>query len=700
VQSPGTSKFATAFTALVATYLIIFLLEVSVFNLRHWTTRFAPHATDALRYESYSVEHISHTVDEHQPWIPSPPSEINISDINHPIRTVFVRPQFTNPDVRVTYVSVRYRDESSFVTHTAHIINGYTPSYYLALGAMGDVMYLTVVIHDASVSIQDVYFNQPLPWRFMWVRVILLTIIVTIIWLWKKFGFSRIRFNPLLAWQRYVEAATVIVFVWLMSLVMIFSTDFGFIPGSDNELEWNPTREQFANINDLMVEALLMRQLNLDIEPHYSLLNATQPYSLAYRLANWVHAPWDHVFFEGQFFSYFGITPVVVLSLPYYLLRGEHLSATMATFIFAALGAMGIYFLWKELTIKFLKDIPYTMFFAGLVAALFGTNLILLVVRALQYEIALASGLMFSVWGLFFILFAMQGDSHMAVRKRYLVCGAVSLALAVGCRPTMIFSSLMVPVLLWPAIRSCWPLSQLRDAAARKSILGAVLALALPYAIIGGALAWYNFARFGSIFEFGASYQLTAENVGVVTHTGLLGNLRRVLDGLFAYFFSSAHMQPRTFPYIQALHVAPIFTGHMPRAATIGMFLLPITWFLPAAYFVRKKSKKAMPVVVGMAALGVFIAILSAVLIGVIARYTVDFYWLIMLASLMCMGLVHREARRLSEGAAKAVRHFAYAAVAVSCFVLFNWGMVGENNFVWASNPVVFRFLSDLFLIV
>jgi len=679
------------------------VLEVSVFNLRHWTTRFIPPEVNVLEYEGYDVRLYTPMRDMFAPpWAPSPNPELIISNIYHPIRTVFVRPRFGDLDVRAASVSIRYVDAGNYINTTVQVINGYTPSFYIPLGAMGTVEHMIITVHDPRVSIDDIYFNMPLPWAFQWARVFVLTIIVSLVLLWKKFGFSRFVFDAQRIWQRCVNAGVVAMFIGILFTVMVFTMDLGFVPGSGNGFEWNPNTYSPRNINDYMVEALLMGQLHLDMEPHESLLNATQPYSRVYRATNNIHAPWDHVFYNGLFYSYFGITPVVVLFLPYYLLRDQHLSATMATFVFSAITAMGIYFIWKELVKKYLSGIPYTLFIAGLIAALFGSNLMLLTVRAFQYEVAIASGLMFSVWGLFAILRAIQGGSYETIKKRFLFIAGTCLALAVGCRPTMIFSSMMVPVLLFPIIR-LMPLKGAFDSLeARKTLAANILAFAAPYAAIGAALAWYNFARFGSIFEFGASYQLTAENVAVVTHTGLLGNLRRVFDGIFAFLFASFNVQVRFFPYVIPTAVSPVFTGHMPRFATTGAFMLPMTWFLPAIYFVRKKDvvKKAMPTVVGMAAIGVFIAVLSTVLIGVLARYTVDFFWLIVFSTLICMGLVYKEACKLGDGVAMVVRRMAFAAVLVSCFILFNWGMIGEDNLIWRYNPVVMRFLSDLFMIL
>jgi len=698
--TPKFSKFPTVCITVLVIYLIMIVSEASVFNIRHWTTRFSHPAVNALEYEGYNVEKLTPEWNPHyQNWNVRYP-EIRFTGIRHPIRTVFVMPQFNDPDIKRFYLSVRHHDQSNIMTHTAVIINGYYPSYYIPIGAMGDVEYLNIIIHDSRIDIQSIYFNETFPWTFQWIRVWVLTFVVSLVLLWKKFGFNRFSFNPQLVWQKNINASVVTSYILLLLLIMIFSVNIGFIPGSGNEIEWNPNTDGYRGINNLVVEALLMGQLNLDIEPHYSLLNASNPHSFAYRLANWVHAPWDHVFFEGRFFSYFGIVPVVILFLPYFRLSGEHMSPTMATFIFSTFGAVGIYFLWKELTKKYFSNLPYTLFVAGLIAALVGSNLTLVIVRAFQYEVAISSALSFSVWGLFFIFRAVRNDSYLRIETRFLFYGGVCLALAVGCRPTMILSSFLVPIILWPTIRSCLPLREaFGSAASRKAIGFNILALATPYAVIGAALAWYNFARFGSIFEFGANYQITAENVGMVTQTGVLSNLRRVFDGVFSFLFSNFQLRPYI-PFVFAHHTPILFTGHMARTATIGAFVIPITWFLPAAFFLHKKSpaRKAMPVIIGMAVMGVLIAVLSTVLIGVLARYSVDFFWLLVFPSLICMGLVYNEARKLGDGVAKIIRNIVFVAVGISCFIIIGWGLTGEENLIWRYNPVVMRFLADLIL--
>ena len=618
-------------------------------------------------------------------------AELTITNINENIRTILIQPYFINPNLKVTEIGIRYQDENTTRTHVTQIINGYTPSFYIPIGTMGNVDNMTFIFRNINLGIQQISFNETIPWSFQWVRVIFLTVVIALIYFLKKSKVEEITFNPKSIWQKILDIGVVSTFICLLLFVLLVSNNIGLIPGSDNSFQWNPSHVGSHGINGRMVDAILLNQLHLDIQPHESLLNATQPHSPAYRVEHGVIAPWDHVFFNGRLYSYFGIVPVIVLFLPYYLISGVHLSATAATFIFSAISAVGIYFFWKELAKKYLEKIPYVLYLSCLTAALFGSNLLLLVVRAHQYETAIASGLMFSIWGLFFIFKAVEDASIDKTKTPFLILGTTFMALAVGCRPTMLFCSLVVPVMLFPTLQSC-----LKE---RKIPIVKIAALALPYLLIGAGLAWYNFARFGSILEFGANYQITAENVSVVTQTGFLGNFRRAFDGIFSYLFTAFSFRPH-FPFIFATTAPLTFTGHFPRHPTIGIFALPITWFLPAVLYIRKNEsvKKMFPQILAMFLTAVVIIILSAVLIGVLARYTVDFYWLIILPSLVCMGLLYKEALSSNKTMANVVMKLGFTAVIITCFILFGWGMVGEHNQIWHNNPSIIRFLSDLIM--
>ena len=702
---------------IVIAIIVIIVLEISVFNLRHWTTRFTSPKTNALDYEVTLSEGIERSSDGslwpiRQGWesvlsgtgeaesgvdATQPDIEVTVSRIGQTIRTIYILPDFGDFGIKRIDVSISYHDENIHRTLSAQILNGYEPSFYIPFGALGKVDELTITYDNKFVGIREIKFNEPLPWTFQWLRVLILTLIVTVAWFWKKHKFSSIVFDPLLKWQRRLDKGVVSAFIVLLFLVMFFTIDFGLFTGNELRL-YTPFRKR---ITHTMAEALVLGQLHLDIEPHESLLNAEQPYNWEYRDVNEVIFPWDHAYYNGQFFSYFGIVPVLLLYLPFYLIFGVHISTQAATFIFSAISAIGLYLLWKEIVNKYLKSIPYCLYLAGVASILFGSGLLLLVARPRQYESAIASGLMFSVWGLYFVLCASRHDSFDRIRTFFLVLCGICMSLAVGCRPTMLFVSLLVPVLMLPALRTCLPLGlTLKNKQARKAIFKNAAALLTPYILIGAGLAWYNYARFGSIFEFGINYQLTIGTVAVLNDAGILGVLRRAYDGVNSFLFNGFAMAHR-FPFVFATTPESVFTGFDFRDETVGAFALPITWFLPPIYYMRKKDamKKALPIIVSMAVTSLIL--IALILPGAVAkRYVVDFFWLILLISLICMGLLFNEKQKHNDSAAAGVRRLAIVASVLTCFVSFGWGVVGEYDLILLYNPIVFRYLSDLFFIL
>jgi len=624
-------------------------------------------------------------------------AEITISNIGENIRTVFIRPYFGASTVKVIAVAIQYRDENLLHTHTAHLINGYEPSFFIPLGAMGNVESLTLTLNNEHIGIQEILFNVQLPWIFQWVRVVILTLIISIVYFWKKFKFSRIAYNPQSRWQQVLDISILSFYIGILLFTIIYAVNFGWIPNSGYPMEWAPPRGGAQDLNNHMVDALLLKQLHLDLDVHYSLLNAAQPYSPTYRSENKVVFRFDHVFFEGRYYSYFGIVPVLILYLPYHLITGNHLSTTAAAFVFTALGAIGIYFLWKELVKKYLSGIPYTLYLVGMICALICSHLMKLTTRAHIYESTIASAFMFSVWGLFFILRSVRNDSFDKAERKFLFLGGMCLALAVGCRPTSIFTSLLVPVILFPVLRKFFPSKKLvKDKQACKTIFINLIISVIPYIAIGSGLMLYNYARFGSVTEFGTTYMLTLENHAVMTDVGFLGILRMVFDGLFSYLFTSFTLRPN-FPFIFANQSLSVFTGHFPRTAIIGVFTLPITWSIFSVFYMRKKQ--AFSLMIAMVAVALMSLVFSAIFVGAIGRYTIDFLWLFIVPSLLCMGFLYKDSLEFGDRAAKVVRRLSFAAMGISCFIMFAWGMIGRANLIWVNNPVVIRFISDLFMI-
>ena len=162
--------------------------------------------------------------------------------------------------------------------------------------------------------------------------------------------------------------------------------------------------------------------------------------------------------------------------------------------------------------------------------------------RPAVYEVAIAAGYLCLMAGLYLTLTGVLRDRPSLVR---VAAGSLALGLAVGARPHLI---LALPVWIWAWAR----LWRARESGRRAVVRLAAAALA-PLGICLALLGLYNVARFGSLTEFGSSYQLA----GINAHTLDRFSLDRVVPGIFFYLLAPPHLDT-VFPFA---HLLPDYPG-------------------------------------------------------------------------------------------------------------------------------------------
>ena len=238
-----------------------------------------------------------------------------------------------------------------------------------------------------------------------------------------------------------------------------------------------------------MAEAILDGHLYMDYEVDPKLLALDNPYDRVAREAAGVHYEFDHAFYAGHYYMYFGVAPVFLLFVPAKLL-GITLASSEGTQVFAAIAVAGFFALFDVLRRKYAKELSFAGYLAFSAATSF-VSLWYAVKYPALYCTAIVSGIALAVWGLYF---AVKENAFLAA-----LCGA----LVFGCRPTIGFVSILYLPLIWQFVRNKW--SDLNKAKKWRSVLG----FCLPYVIVAALLMTYNYARFHNPFEFGQSYQLT-----------------------------------------------------------------------------------------------------------------------------------------------------------------------------------------------
>ena len=101
--------------------------------------------------------------------------------------------------------------------------------------------------------------------------------------------------------------------------------------------------------------------------------------------------------------------------------------------------------------------------------------------------------------------------------EAWLAAAGLCFGLAIGSRPTYFFATtaLALPLIYW------WWCGRAEQEGRWWPVAGwwrRAIAAVAPLAAVGVGLAWYNYARFGSVVEFGVSYELSGVYEGKMRH--------------------------------------------------------------------------------------------------------------------------------------------------------------------------------------
>jgi hypothetical protein len=254
----------------------------------------------------------------------------------------------------------------------------------------------------------------------------------------------------------------------------------------------------------------------------------------------------DASFYQGKYYLYFGVTPAVVLFWPWTLVTGHDLPEPVAALLLAA-AAFALSVGWlRTLQQRFFPQAGGWFWPMAILLLGVGTGYPVVLRRPLFYEIAILSGVVCSMGGLWCLTLAILRSGQSV---RWLGLASLGAGLAAGSRPTLIPGAVLAVGLV--AAHLWWRDRGIRGAAGGWRI---ILAAGLPLGVCGAGLAWYNWARFGNPLEFGLHYQLGSNGNGFPFRPGSLWpNLQLYYFtapdfSWFFPFFSPGATPPGTYP--------------------------------------------------------------------------------------------------------------------------------------------------------
>lgn len=402
-----------------------------------------------------------------------------------------------------------------------------------------------------------------------------------------------------------------------------------------------PWQAQYQQLAD----AFLNGHLHLFREtPPDFLLSMENPYDTALRgelsAATGEDYYWDAAYFGGNYYVYFGVLPCLLLYLPFRALTGGDLPNGVAVLFFACLVTVAVFMLVWELLHRYAdpKRFPLLTYILLSVLLLTGGGLVSACTVPDMYTVPILSGLGFGLLGLALWLRSLRGER---IRRIPLFLGSLSMAAVAACRPQLLLLAFLAFPIFWQAMRE-------RKLFSRTSVTETVLAL-FPFVLVAAPLMWYNAARFGSPFDFGANYNLTTNDM-------TLRGFRVERLGLgFWHYLVQLPRYVTVFPFLRACDLDTVFRGvTVYERIWGGIFTAcPFALFSVFLYARRESMKKrsSYPIALYLLGAGVVIALFDALAAGILQRYFLDFSPLILLAALLVfadMSDTARGARRLA----------------------------------------------------
>ncbi|MGN1481405.1 hypothetical protein [Porcipelethomonas sp.] len=647
--------------------MVCTLIEIMIFNMNSFHLLFGNYSPVQLDTANAVTENFDTSSSK---TVQSGNASIEFKNLNMPVGTLTIESESLN-NPAVTY-SISFSDDTNKNGYRtgcamAEVINSNERSQTVVCNFSGNTydLKLDFSADDGDViTIGRIAVNIPVFIHFSFLRFFLMLL--------GSIGIYILVFSP--AFRKSFKDNSILTKTLAYSLTGIFIilslviTNCYRYSDPDHSLKKDFTMETGNQITQEIVDAFENGQVSLLREPEPELLALENPYDNSQRSG--INYAWDHVLYDGKYYSYYGIAPVVLLFLPFHKITGYYFPSVWAIWLF---GALGIFFLSKfymSFTNKFFRNVRSSLIISGLIMMQLITGIWLCYNTPNFYEIAQSAGFACVTCGAFLLMSSnVLGDGKII---KWRVClSSVMLGLGVLCRPTLVLYCFAAFLFIWGGLRKMRSQYTAKNSVkpSFKHYLPYLLCALVPFAVIGGVQMVYNYARFDSFFDFGIQYSLTINDF-----TQSQYHTHFVLVGLYNFLLAIPDFAPDM----------PFFIGNTVETfnpqgyyfiatySAIGLIwkALPVLSYGYGLKAYRKSNgdyKRLYSVIILVTCIVIpFIIMCSVWESGYAARYSVDVAWQLLTGALAIAFIMFDKA----NGAVKSILNKLMTASLVVCFVL------------------------------
>jgi hypothetical protein len=331
----------------------------------------------------------------------------------------------------------------------------------------------------------------------------------------------------------------------LVGLWVVVGAYYAFVVSAGHMTFWPGWSSRY----DAQAQALVHGHLHLLERPSRALMTLADPYDSA----NIKYWRWDHSFYQGHLYMYWGMVPAFLAAAVKLIVPYVFVGDNVLTFAFFMARLIAGTLLIRRVARHAAPRPPrWAVAIAMLVFALANPTPFTLA-RAAIYEAAIAGGSAFMMIGLCFAYHSWQAPSARAASAS-LAIASLGFGLAGGSRLNLMPVGVALALLTF-----AWHGARPR-ATGQPRRIGLALAALGPAGAVTLALLFINQQRFGAWTEFGRKY--------VMTFPQLFLSPRFLLPDTYAYAFAPPRLGC-AFPYLSAPWDAV-------RASTPAW--LPVSW--------------------------------------------------------------------------------------------------------------------------
>lgn len=691
-KSKTEKNIEKAFALAMASIVLFSIgLEISIFNINFYSSR----GNEEINLNDKLADH--ENCEGYYTFYSDDALEIN--GINKKINNIHIKLNENNAHSLTTKILLT--DEANkfyYGTPEREIYLNVKKSEYININTAGISEKIALVFESDSdtINVDSISINAQRPFDFSLLRIFCLVGFLCLIYLFKP---SSIIYKKKLTDNEYSKNTLVTVLLCLECAIIIIlasinPTFMGIASKDYNSYKWDGTGIDFVEIDysqhnqyDELAQAFLKGKAYIDNDDvPQSLIDMENPYDTAARSKQAEITGdsyrWDVAYFNGHYYVYFGIVPLILMYLPFRAIFDAPFPSAVGIMAFALIFSIGVFKLLDLIIKKKFKGVSVGTYLITALTFINCCGMTFLAKRPDFYSVPIITSMAFVVWGIYLWFKGLNTEKR---KPLHFLLGSLCMALSVGCRPqSVLICAVALPLFAGYFLKNKYVF--------KKQGVTELITLAVPFVAVASVIMYYNYIRFGSPFDFGSAYNLTTNDV---TRRGF--SLGRTGLGIFTYLFQTPSLNA-TFPFIEEVSIETNYVGKTISENCFGGLItsLPLLWFsfaLPKAKSTLKENK-LLALTVTLFLIGFALVIADTQAGGLLQRYYSDFGYIFFLGATLVIYSLSEKTNLTTNS--NSLNTFIFISAFLSVFYTIALAFSVSDVTIDTENPTLFGTLRHM----